>query len=138
MKRIKLLLAALSILSSVLAQKKPLDHAVYDGWQSVGEKKLSNDGKYVAFTVDVQEGDGRLCVSSTDGSYKRDFARGYNATFSQDGRFLVFKVKAPYADTRQARIKKKKADDMPKDSLFILDLSFSSRHQEKVALTVVR
>lgn len=122
MKRITLLLAALFSLAFAHAQKKPLDHTVYDGWQSVGEKKLSNDGKYVAYTVDVQEGDGKLYVSSTEGAYQRNFARGYNATFSADGRFLVFKVKAPYADTRQARIKKKKADDMPKDSLFILDL----------------
>jgi len=108
------------------AQKKPLDHTVYDGWQSIGEKKLSNDGKWLAFTVDVQEGDGELTVISTKGTYERRFARAYSAMFNEDSRFIVFKVKPFYADTRQAKIKKKKSDDMPKDSLFILDLNKDS------------
>jgi dipeptidyl aminopeptidase/acylaminoacyl peptidase len=122
MKKSLLFLLCLSLLFIAQAQKKPLDHSVYDGWQSIGEKKISNDGRWVAYTVDLQEGDGALVLQSADGNHERSFARGYSGTFSADGRFLVFKVKPPYADTRQARIKKKKADDMPKDSLFMLDL----------------
>ena len=44
--------------------KKPLDHTVYDSWQSIGETEISNDGRWVVYTIDVQEGDGtrrRLC-----------------------------------------------------------------------------
>ena len=48
----KRILTAL-LLSPVLlfAQKKPLDHTVYDGWQSIGEKIISNDGRWLAWTV---------------------------------------------------------------------------------------
>ncbi|MES1224426.1 MAG: hypothetical protein ABUT20_53520 [Bacteroidota bacterium] len=31
----------------LFSQKKPLDHSVYDSWQSIGEKAISNDGKFV-------------------------------------------------------------------------------------------
>ena len=34
-----------------IGQKKPLDHTVYDGWQRIGEKAISNDGKY--FVVEL-------------------------------------------------------------------------------------
>ncbi len=110
----------------LLAQKKPLDHSVYDGWQSIGERKLSNDGKWVAYIVDVQEGDGELVVQATDNSFKRVYPRGYNITISNDSRFAIFRIKPHYADTRQARIKKKKPEDMPKDSLAIVMLGTDS------------
>jgi len=29
----------------LLSQKKPLDHTVYDIWQNIGERMISNDGK---------------------------------------------------------------------------------------------
>ena len=49
------------------AQKKPLDHTVYDNWQSIGEKLISANGKFVAYTINVQEGDNTLVIQSTDG-----------------------------------------------------------------------
>ena len=46
---------------SISAQtKKPLDHAVYDGWKSVGERMISNDGQYTVYAINPQEGDERL------------------------------------------------------------------------------
>jgi dipeptidyl aminopeptidase/acylaminoacyl peptidase len=106
----------------LMAQKKPLDHSVYDGWQSIGERKISPDGQWAVYTIDVQEGDGQLVVQSTRTGDSRQFPRGYNATITPDSRFAIFRIRPVYADTRQARIKKKKPEDMPKDSLCILDL----------------
>ncbi len=102
-----------------VAQKKPLDHSVYDGWQSIGERAISNDGKFVVYAVNPQEGDGTLYIQSTDNSFKKEIPRGYNATISEDNRFVVFRIKAFYKDVRDARIKKKRPDEMPKDSLGI-------------------
>jgi dipeptidyl aminopeptidase/acylaminoacyl peptidase len=112
--------------SVVMAQKKPLDHSVYDQWQSMGERKISADGRWALYTVDVQEGDGTLYLQQTDGSGKRAFPRGYGGEISRDGRFAIFKIKAPYAETRRARIQKKKPDEMPKDSLAIVLLGTDS------------
>jgi dipeptidyl aminopeptidase/acylaminoacyl peptidase len=114
----------LSLLS--VSQKRPLDHAVYDAWQSIGERAISNNGKYVVYTVNPQEGDGTLVIQTSDGKYKKEVPRGYNATITEDNLFVVFKIKPLFKDTRDAKIKKKKPDEMPKDSLGIVELGKDS------------
>jgi len=121
-RNIVVLLFLLGISLNLFSQKKPLDHSVYDGWQSIGERKINASGEWIAYVIDVQEGDGNLIIQKTDSSFQQSFPRGYGSNFSYDGRYLVFKIKPPYADVRNARIKKKKPEDMPKDSLAIYDL----------------
>ena len=104
------------------AQKRPLDPSVYDGWQSVGERILSPDGKYLVYTVVPQEGDGRLVIRGVTGGYAKDIPRGANATITADSRYVVFHIKPFFKDTREARIRKKTPEQMPKDSLGWLEL----------------
>jgi len=108
------------------AQKRPLDHSVYDSWQSIGERMISNDGRWVVYTINPQEGDNELVIQSSDAKYKKTIARGYNAKITEDSRFVTFKIKPFFKDTREARIKKKKQDDFPKDSLAIVELGNDS------------
>lgn len=103
--------------------KKSLDHTVYDGWQSIGEKLISNNGEFVAFTINVQEGNGSLVIKEPYNEKQLIIERGYNAIFSNNNQFLVCKIKPTYQQTRDARIKKKKPDEMPKDSLAIVNLT---------------
>ncbi|MDE3254080.1 MAG: hypothetical protein KGO92_14865, partial [Bacteroidota bacterium] len=114
-----------------LAQKKPLDHTVYDSWQSIADRTISRNGQFVAFAVNPQEGDGILFIKTASGKTLLEIPRGYGEEISADSRFLVCKIKARYADTRAARIKKAKTEDLPKDSLAILDLG--SGKLEKIA-----
>ncbi len=107
---------------SSVAQKKPLDHSVYDSWQHIGERMISNDGKWVVYTIDPQEGDNELVIQSSDAQYKKTVPRGYQALITEDSRFVIFKIKPLYKDTREARIKKKKTEDFPKDSFAIVEL----------------
>lgn len=104
------------------AQKKPLDHTVYDSWQHIGEQLISNDGKWVVYTIELQEGDNELVIESPDAKYKKSIPRGYSALITEDSRFVVFKIKPFFKDTRDARIKKKRPDDMPKDSFAVVEL----------------
>lgn len=106
----------------LMAQKKPLDHTVYDDWQAVGERAISKDGKYVAFAVNPQEGDGILYLKSANGSYEFQVPRGYSVTISNDSRYAVCRIKPLFKDTREARIKRRRPDEMPKDSLAIVEL----------------
>jgi dipeptidyl aminopeptidase/acylaminoacyl peptidase len=110
----------------LLAQKKPLDHSVYDGWQSIGERMISNDGKWVVYAINPQEGDNELVIQSSGSEYKKTIARGYNAKITEDNRFVIFKIKPFFKDTKEARVKKKKQDDFPKDSLAIIELGKDS------------
>jgi len=117
-----LLFIVLFKVSNIQGQKKPLDHTVYDHWQSIGERMISPDGKWVVYTIDPQEGDNELVIQSTEASYKKTIQRGYSAVLTEDSRFVVFKIKPLYQDTREARIKKRKAEDFPKDSIGIVEL----------------
>ncbi len=124
----KILPLILALISPIilLAQKKPLEHSVYDGWKSAGERNISNDGKYAVYAINPQEGDGVLIVQSLEGGYKKEVPRGYQARFTEDNKFVVFKIRPLFKDTRDARIKKKRPDDMPKDSLGIIELGKDS------------
>lgn len=119
-----LLLPALLLMSlGMYAQnKKPLDHTVYDGWKSLGERLISNDGRFTVYTINPQEGDGELVIQNLASMDKRTVARGYNAVITEDSRFVVFKIKPIFQETRQAKIKKKKPDEMTKDSIGIIEL----------------
>ncbi|MBP5333983.1 MAG: S9 family peptidase [Bacteroidales bacterium] len=122
MKKI-LILAALLVSLPALSQKKPLDHSVFDSWESVGQTVISPSGNVVAFVVQKQEGDGVLTVR-TFGKKGREISipRGYRPVILDDDSRLVCLVKPEFQKTRQAKIKNKKGDDLPKDSLAIVDL----------------
>jgi dipeptidyl aminopeptidase/acylaminoacyl peptidase len=127
MKNILLQVLFISILFNCSAQsKKPLNHSVYDGWKSIGERMISKDGKYIVYAVNPQEGDGELVIQNISTKYKKVIARGSGAVISDDSRFVYFKIKPFFQDTRQAKIKKKKPDEMPKDSLGIVELGVDS------------
>ncbi|MCA0381976.1 MAG: prolyl oligopeptidase family serine peptidase [Bacteroidetes bacterium] len=127
MRKYACMLLAMSLAAGQLsAQKKPLDHSVYDGWESIQERVLSNNGEYTAFTVNPQEGDGRLVLANKANSWRLEVPRGYMVSLSADSRYAVFKIKPTYQETRDARIKKKRPDDMPKDSLGIVQLGSSN------------
>jgi dipeptidyl aminopeptidase/acylaminoacyl peptidase len=122
----RLLTGLLLLPLALLAQKKPLDHTVYDSWQSIGERMISHDGRWIVYTVTPQEGDAELVVRSADGKYTQQIARGYNALITEDDRFLVFRIRPTFRETREARIKKKRPDEMPKDSIGIVELGKSN------------
>jgi len=117
--------------SVAYGQKKPLDHAVYDTWEAVGTKQLSNDGLWAAYGVSQQEGDATLFFQNNISAQKIKIARGVTASgfgapaslFSADSKFAAVAIKPFYKDTRLAKIKKKKPDEMTKDSLAIVNLT---------------
>jgi dipeptidyl aminopeptidase/acylaminoacyl peptidase len=120
--RKKLLLYLLLLSSLSFAQKKPLDHSVYDHWESVGTKLLSNNGQWAAFTVLKQEGDGKLYFNHLINNIKQEVPRAEQVNFSTNSKYAVFLIKPLFQDTRLAKIKKKKPEEMTKDSLGIFNL----------------
>jgi dipeptidyl aminopeptidase/acylaminoacyl peptidase len=108
------------------AQKKPLDHTVYDSWQSISSPYISKSGKFVLFQVVPQEGDNQLFLKTKENKELIQIPRGYNGKLTDTENHLVSLVKAPFAVTREAKIKKKKAEELPKDSLAIYNVTTSS------------
>jgi dienelactone hydrolase len=114
------LVTAALLFCSTPSGKKPLDHSVYDNWNRISGECISNDGKWVVFSIEPQEGDSRLVIYNIAEGKADTVARGTAPKISQDSRFVAFTIKPFFADVRKAKIAKKKSDEMPKDSLGIV------------------
>lgn len=124
MKRTSFILAIFLFLFSSLLfcqtnQKVPLDHSVYDSWKDLRSPTISDDGKWVSYEINPQQGDGWLYLMNVLSGALDSVPRGYQAQFSPNSDFLVYKIIPQFAVTREAKKDKKKGDDMPKDSLGI-------------------
>ncbi|MCJ0743038.1 S9 family peptidase [Pedobacter montanisoli] len=120
-KKLTLFFALLT--SVVFAQKKPLDHSVYDGWQSIASKQISNNGVWASYMIVPQEGDGDLYFNETLSARKLKINRGAGNSFSNDSKFSAFLIKPFFKDTRLEKIKKKKPEEQQKDTLGIVNLT---------------
>ncbi|WEK68255.1 MAG: prolyl oligopeptidase family serine peptidase [Candidatus Chryseobacterium colombiense] len=106
----------------VYGQKKPLDHSVYDNWQNIGARKISNDGKWISYSVDAQEGNSNLFLYSVKNKISKQFVRATKADFTNDSKFAVFQIRPLYKDIKAVKDKKLKQDKLTKDSLAIVNL----------------
>ena len=124
MKQFLLTTALLAVTVTAAAQKKPLDHDVYDGWQAVSGTVLSPSGKVISYAVNPQEGDGMLYfrVAEKKGARVITVPRGYRAQLLDDDTYAVCLIKPEFQKTRRAKIKKLTGDKLPQDSLAIIDL----------------
>lgn len=122
--KLKFILSSVLVAGSVCtyAQKKPLDHSVYDGWQSIGSRKISNDGKWVGYSVDPQEGNSKLYLSSPKSKSSLEFPRGSKLSFTSDSKFALFSIKPFFKDIKAVKDKKLKKDKLAKDTLGIVNL----------------
>src|SRR5690606_22280701 len=122
--KIGIIFLILMVQHSVTAQqKRPLNHSDYDSWESLSGDKISKNGQWVGFHIDLQDGDGRLELVDYDNPDQRHLIpRGHQWQFSNDSRYSVGKIVAEKDSVRVLKLKKTKAEEMPKDSLFILDL----------------
>lgn len=104
-------------------QKKPLDHQVYDSWQSIGDRKLSNNGSYVLYSVNPQEGDKTLFIESVNKGFEKQINRAEQAAFTSDSKYAVFSIKPFYIDQKAVKAKKMKETELTKDTLGVLNLT---------------
>jgi dipeptidyl aminopeptidase/acylaminoacyl peptidase len=122
----------------ISAQKKPiasaprqaLKHSVYDNWKEITFKALTPDGSCAAFTVNPQDGDGKVILYHLKTNAQDSIKRADNIALTFDSRYAIFKIKPQQKLVRDLRRQKKKKEDLPKDSLGIY--SFLTRTTEKL------
>ena len=123
--KMKQFFTVLSICISIFSfsQKIALDHSVYDQWESIRESIWQPQGKFICYSINPQEGDAVLIVKNIASKAEIIISRGAQPIFTEDGNYLIAKIKPSFNETRKAKIDKKKPDEMPKDSLVILTLA---------------
>ena len=111
--------------SLVAQQKRSLTHADYDGWESLSSDKITKNGAFVGYQISPQQGDGRLEIFSFKTPTKKTtIPRGTGFLFTPDDAFAVGRIVAQKDSVYALKLKKKKADDLPKDPPEILEAFF--------------
>src|SRR6476660_612934 len=105
------------------AQKKVITHDVYDSWKSIQGTKISADGTWIAYALTPQEGDGELVVRNLKTNVEIRAPRGRDPLITSDNTFVVYAIAPLKKDVDQARKAKKKAEDMPKNGVGIVNLA---------------
>lgn len=100
--------------------KKPISVDDFASWKNLINSIVSSDGKQVAYELNPQKGDGMLIVKSIDAKKSDTISRAFDARFSPENDFIVYKLKQPEDSVRSAKKKKLKKEQMPKDSLGVL------------------
>ena len=144
--RVSAVLFAALLVPVTFAQtaKRPLNHHDYDGWRSISGQHISADGRFLAYGLFPQEGDGEVVVRNLITGQETRYAagmrpapapaanpeegppteaRGVTIEFSADSRTLVFSTFPAKADADKARKDKKTGDQAPKDGMVIVDLA---------------
>ncbi|HTS24266.1 MAG TPA: prolyl oligopeptidase family serine peptidase [Bryobacteraceae bacterium] len=139
------LLVAFSAFSQT-TPKRPLNHRDYDGWNSIQSQVLSRDGKFLAYSLVPEEGDGQLVVRNlVTGKELRENCgaappaaentgeeptgegpppvRAIRIVFSHDNAFLIASTFPQKADTDKARKERKRPDEMPRGGMIVVNLS---------------
>ena len=111
--------------------KKALDHTVYDSWKEITYDELTPDGSHAAFTVNPQDGDGKVVFLNLKTHAQDSVHRAENITLTYDSKYAIFKIKPQQNRVKDLRRQKKKKEELPKDSLGIY--SFQARKAGKVA-----
>jgi hypothetical protein len=106
----------------VSAQKPSLDHDDYDRWNRIQGDRLSNDGRWLAFTLVPGDGDPVLQVRGTDGGASMTVQRASGPRFSADSRWVVATVPPAHTVIDSMRRAEVDRDDLPGDSLILVDL----------------
>lgn len=105
------------------AQKKPLTHDVYDDWKGIQSVSLSNDGNWAGWRIAPQVGDAVLELKNLNNSETITIERVSRYAFSDNSQFAVGEIKPAYEVERELKLKNTTAAKMPKDSLFVVNLS---------------
>lgn len=111
--------------------KQRLTHDDYALWNNISNQQLSPDGEWLVYEVNPQDGDGTLIIYHFGSGEQVLVPRGYRANISPANGYVAFYIKPQNAVVRQAKVDKKKKEEMPTDSLGIF--RFSDRSLEKIA-----
>ena len=111
---------------TVSAQKKILDHADVEIWNTIKNKAISSDGNFVMYSLEKGEQDQFLNIKDVNANLIFEHQRSEEGKFTYNSKFAIFTVK-PFKDSIRAMQRKKiDKEKLPKDSLGIYNLTNKS------------
>lgn len=108
---------------SNFAQKKVLDHADVELWNTIKDEIISSNGNFVVYNLQQENSDSHLILKDSNGTTVFEYERASKGQFSYDCNFLTFTIK-PWKDSIDDMQRRKvKKDKLPKDSLGIYNIA---------------
>ncbi len=126
MYRISLVLFSFLFTYCLVAQdltKRQLDHPDFDIWRTIDQEQISNNGQWVTYALTTERQDPELWIKHVDSGKEIRIERGIDAKISEDNNWVVFMIKQPVDAIREMKRDKTKKEDLPLDTLAILNLS---------------
>ena len=121
--KFKLVLAFALFISLVLfAQKRSLQISDFAHWNRIENQVISNNGKFVAFEINRQKGDGFLIIYTVDTQKSDTIHHGTKPKFSVNSDYVVFNLRVPDDTLRKYKIAKTSKEKMPKESFGVFNL----------------
>jgi len=124
----KLLTTTVFVLLAIssYAQKKILDHADFDIWNTIQNRAISANGNFIMYSLEKGEEDNTLKIKDPKATLIFEYARGQNGRFTFDSEFALYTIKAWQDSVREMKRRKVKKDKLPKDTLGIFNLKDKS------------
>ena len=105
---------------SVSAQKKVLDHPDFDIWNTIRSQSISNNGKFIMYSLERGEKDRFLKIKDEKARAIFNYDRVKAGEFTYDSKNAVFTITTWKDSITEIQRRKVKKDKMPKDTLAII------------------
>ncbi|MCD7938171.1 MAG: S9 family peptidase, partial [Tannerellaceae bacterium] len=101
------------------AEKRPLTVDDLAAWERITDKKISDDGKWIAVRKAPWQGDPSVLLYDAAGKVEQSIPLGTRMDFSPSSDFLVVSVVPSKAETDSLKLRKTKKEEMPMDKLVL-------------------
>lgn len=135
-----LLFGSLILVGHTIAQKRPIDHSVYDNWENISKTSISPSGNLIYYTIHQQDGDSKLEVKTKTNQTVTIIDRASNVLLTDNEKYIYSLVRPFHEELKKEKNSKKKNKSKLRDSLYIYDINqdrntvFSDVNSYKTAL----
>ncbi|MDC0326225.1 prolyl oligopeptidase family serine peptidase [bacterium] len=104
---------------------KRLDHDAYDLWSTVSREVLSEDGRWIMYTVQngAIDGESTMHLFNPDNGKRYSVPRASGASFTYDSHYAIYRVMPEKKELERLRSEKNIGSAIPKPKLQYLELS---------------
>lgn len=110
------------------AQQQSLDHDVYEIWNRLSSRSIANNGEWASYNYSPEKGDETLEVRGLSNDVLHKIPRGNSARFTHDSQHVLYLISPSEDSVKAAKKADLDEDEMPKDTLGILNLTTGEVH----------
>ena len=103
-----------------------MDESVYSTWNKIKNAKISNNGQWISYELEPGYGDKTVVLYNTVSKQELKYKSASKAKFSYDSDFFAFIIHPENDSLRSLKLKKTKKEDLPPDTLTVLNLHMLS------------